>query len=246
MNIKNENRAIIDAAKEDHNDLVINYLRLRQALGWMGISLPIILIICSYAWNGNLEASISNYFYTVFRDIFVVILCCMALFLFTYKGYDKIENRVTNLAGTLGFITAFAATSFKHDITLPAYDVVDKLKPYTKVPLETSYKIIPSPDHDYIGYIHLGCAASFFLCFAYLSFFRFSKSDNPKKNRLFKTCGIIIFIVILSLLPGILDRFETFYNENHLIFWGETICLWVFGLSWLVKGKTFERTQKNL
>jgi len=103
-----------DDRKEDQNELVINYLTLRKALGWMGIALPFALMAGSYIWNdGYFETSISNYYYTVLRDVFVVTLCAVALFLFTYRGYDKKDRRVTNAAGAFGLITAFVSTNFK-------------------------------------------------------------------------------------------------------------------------------------
>lgn len=245
MKTEKESQAFIDATKEDQNELVINYLILRRVLGWLGIALPIILLVFSLALNGQLETSISNYYHTVFRDIFVAILCSMSLFLFTYRGYNKYENRVTNIAGILGFITAFAATAFKHDIALPGYDLVHNIEPYKKVLLEElangKYKIIPSPHHDYIGYIHLICAASFFICFACISYYFFSKGDNHKKNAFFKVCGVSIFIIIASLVPCFFsEKLKIFYSEHHLIFWAEAICLWIFGAAWLVKGKTFQ------
>src|ERR1700734_1342688 len=103
---------------EDNNTLVLHYLKFRQLLGFMGISLPIILIIGSFIFDGgHIETSISNYYYTCLRDVFVVILCAVALFLFAYQGYDKTDKWVTNIAGIFGVTVAFVSTNFKYDIT---------------------------------------------------------------------------------------------------------------------------------
>ena len=237
-----------DVQKENRNELIMNYLMLRKALGWMGIFLPIVLIIGSFVFSkGDIESSISNYFYTVQRDVFVVTLCAMSLFLFTYRGYDPHDRRVTNTAGILGFITAFVSTNFKQDITLPAYELVLKHAPHTPLPLEDVggglYKIIPSPHPEYLGFIHLACAASFFLCLAYMSYFQFGKTSSLSKRRIFRTCGIVIVVTILALVPFLFsDGLRTFYEQYSLIFWGEAICLWAFGISWLTKGKLFHKS----
>jgi len=44
---------------------------------------------------------------------------------------------------------------------------------------------------------------------------------------------------ILALLPGFLfkDSLKPFYDAHKLVFWGESVSLWAFGTSWLVKGE---------
>jgi len=234
-----------DHRKEDRNDLVINYLTLRRALGWMGIALPFALIAGSFAWNGgHIETSISNYFYTSLRDVFVVTLCAVALFLFTYRGYDQKDRRVTNIAGAFGLITAFVSTNFKCDIVLPACQLTNDAICPAALPGSDAYHIIPVPHAEYIGYIHLGCAAVFFLSLAYMSYFQFTKTDEPKtqqkrkRNAVYKACGLIILICILLLFPCfIVPQLKEFYDAHKLIFWAESVSLWAFGISWLIKGE---------
>ncbi len=111
-----------------NQSLVIHYYKLRQLIGVMGISLPILLIIGSYLnHNDSIETSISNFFYTRLRDVFVVTLSAVSLFLFTYKGYDRRDKIAINIAGVLGLIVAFVPTNFQNDICLPCY----KLLPWT-------------------------------------------------------------------------------------------------------------------
>ncbi|WP_341903941.1 hypothetical protein [Fluviicola taffensis] len=234
------------------HELIINYMSFRKMLGFMGIGLPIVLIICSIVWNnGHIESSISNYYYTRLRDVFVVTLCAMSLFLLTYKGSDETDRWITNLAGIFGLITAFIPTSFKHDIVLPNYQIVSKTPPYPGLTMEaldkfellkgtSPHKIIPGDSTDLMGMVHLVSAALFFLFLGYMSYFQFSKpKTTPRKlkQNLFKACGLIIFITILALIPCSLNRFEPFYAKYKLIFIGETICLFAFGLSWLIKGQ---------
>ncbi len=238
--------------KEDSNALVIHYLAFRQLLGFMGISLPVLLIIGSFIFDGgHIETSISNFYYTCLRDVFVVILCAVALFLFAYQGYDKADKWVTNIAGIFGVTVAFVSTNFKYDITLPCYkllsqrtDSIGQLLPLKENCICESYTIIPYPHAEYIGYIHLTCAALFFLALAYMSYFQFTKTaGNPspqklKRNILYKTCAIIMAACILGLVPCFVSNsLKLFYDSHKLVFWGESISLWAFGASWLVKGE---------
>lgn len=54
-------------------------------------------------WQG----SISAYYYTAARDVFVATLCCLGIMLIVYKGSKDTEDVLLNLAGTLAFVVAF-------------------------------------------------------------------------------------------------------------------------------------------
>ena len=78
---------------------LISYLYLRKAVGFLGLALPIVLVLGSVLVSNcdEIQSSISDYYHTLMRDVLVGTLCGIALFLFTYKGYDKRDN----IAGTL-------------------------------------------------------------------------------------------------------------------------------------------------
>lgn len=54
-------------------------------------------------WQG----SISAYYYTAARNVFVATLCCLGVMLIVYKGSNDTEDVLLNLAGTLAFFVAF-------------------------------------------------------------------------------------------------------------------------------------------
>jgi hypothetical protein len=54
-------------------------------------------------WQG----SISAYYYTAARNVFVATLCCLGIMLIVYKGSNDTEDVLLNLAGTLAFFVAF-------------------------------------------------------------------------------------------------------------------------------------------
>src|SRR5271169_6182359 len=87
--------------------LIISYLAMRRLIGILGIALPFIMILGGFAQGEPVvQGSISGYYYTNMRDFFVGILSGVALFLISYKGYERIDDIVANMSGVfaLGMI----------------------------------------------------------------------------------------------------------------------------------------------
>src|SRR5689334_23262364 len=57
--------------------------------------------------TGCWQDSISAYYYTAARNVFVATLCCLGILLIVYKGSNDTEDVLLNLAGTLAFFVAF-------------------------------------------------------------------------------------------------------------------------------------------
>ena len=90
------------------------FRRIRRAIGFLMISLPIVLVILSLIpfFKTPIQASISNYYYTNLREIFTGVLCAVGLFLIRYVGFNsspfwKNDNLLTNFAGYMAFGIAF-------------------------------------------------------------------------------------------------------------------------------------------
>ncbi len=192
--------------------LVISYLTLRIVVGVLGVTLPVILVLGSLIFREDeiIQRSISMYYYTHMRNALVGILCAVALFLFAYKGYDYRDNIAGHFAGIFALLVAFC----------PAED-------------------------SYIRIIHLVSAVLFFLTLAYFSLILFTKgSANPSKqklirNKIYKICGFIILgCVALLILYFVLPKsFIDKLSDYKPLFWLESIALWAFGSSWLIKGE---------
>src|SRR3989344_5703116 len=102
-----------------NDSLVLSYLGLRKAIGVIGILLPFVLVIGkTILVDSGIESSISAYYYTVMRDVFVGSLCAIGIFLMSYRGYEWIDE----VAGKIGTIfaigTALFPTSPQHADTL--------------------------------------------------------------------------------------------------------------------------------
>jgi hypothetical protein len=213
---------------EQKSELLISYLTLRKFLGILGILLPILLILAGTVFGkcDAIQASISDYFHTPMRDVFVATISSMAFFLFTYKGYDKKDNLLCNIAGIAALLIAFC----------PTYS-----DPFTNCMNES---ILVNQSH-LIGKIHLFGAATFFILIIQISMFQFTKgnSKTPEKkmrNLIYRGCGVAIFIslLIIALYFLYLEKEYPFLIKYKPVFWLETISLFAFGVSWLVKGDT--------
>ncbi len=205
-------------ASDSHKSLVISYMNLRKAVGFIGMALPLILILGKIGMEGGgLLNSISGYYHSGMRDVFVGSLCAIAIFLFSYHGYDWRDD----LAGTLASFAALGVALFP---TTPGL---------TATPRETT-----------IGWIHLIFAAIFFAIMAYFSLVLFTKSSKAvqtpeklKRNRIYIICGgtIVACIVLMFFLTFVPTESPIRAIKPVLLL--ETIAVEAFGFSWLVKGE---------
>ncbi|MBU1237675.1 MAG: DUF998 domain-containing protein [Gammaproteobacteria bacterium] len=198
--------------------LVLSYLGLRRAIGIIGVGLPFALVLGKWLLESpGLQPSISDYYYTVMRDVFVGCMYAIGIFLMSYRGYEKADN----IAGNLACVFAIGVACF----------------PTT--PLD------PTPLHEKISYVHFSCAAAFFLTLAYFCLKLFTKTNPDKamtrrkgtRNLIYKVCGWIILACV-----GLLAIYAAFLRDSvlaryELVFWLETIAILAFGFSWLTKGE---------
>jgi len=61
--------------------------------------LPFVLLVGNIVISGELPESVSGYYYTGMRNVFVGALCVLGVFLMAYAGYNEFDRWITNLAG---------------------------------------------------------------------------------------------------------------------------------------------------
>ena len=106
----------MNQTQEPNTSLVISYMTLRKAIGFLGLSLPFLLPIGTGALiYGNLELSISTYYYTNMGDVFVGTLCVIGFFLFSYRGHDRRDDIAGDLACVFAIGIAFVPTAPKSE-----------------------------------------------------------------------------------------------------------------------------------
>jgi hypothetical protein len=207
-----------------NQDSIISYLLLRKALGWIAIAMPFALGLGAWFFEGIPWAdSISAYYYTSMRDVFVGTMFAVGVFLFCYRGYDRQENIVTNLAGI-----AAAAIGL-----LPMDPHYSKVLTDRHRDLAGSTCYVP---HGFLGF-HFYAAAMFFAVISYLVIFRFTKSDQPTittakraRNRVYVACGIIMLVCF-----GAIALLKWHWREASIVI-PETGAIVAFAIAWLTKG----------
>ena len=202
-----------------NGSLVISYLDLRKAIGIIGTALPFVLAFGNILVEGpGIQDSISSYYHTGMRDVFVGSLCAIAVFLMSYRGYERKDD----IAGDLACVFALGVALFP---TTPDVNV--------------------TPRDNIVGGLHLLFAACFFLTLAFFSLVLFRKTDPTRaptrrklqRNAVYTLCGYTIlvclaFIVVVAFLSS-----DSPVKRLDPVFWFEAAAIVAFGVSWLTKGE---------
>jgi hypothetical protein len=210
----------MNPAPEHNNPLVISYLALRQTIGILGILLPFLVSLGALLiFETQLQDSISAYYYTGTRNVFVGTLWAIGFFFFSYKGYDRRDD----IAGNLAFVFALGVSLFP---TAPDCGSC----PYSHI----------------ASALHGVFASLLFLTLSYFSLFLFTKTDPTKvptprklqRNKVYRVCGCLMLACILLVVPlRLLPDIAVAVKKYDPVFWLEAIAIVAFGLSWLTKGE---------
>ena len=200
-------------------ELAVSYLFLRRAVGLIGTLLPIVVPLGYSITTGHwlLLPSISSYYYTDVRNVFVGSLCAVGVFLICYR-YQYWDDIFATLAGVFAIGVAFCPP------------VVPD----------------PSGLARVMGVLHVVFAALFLITMALMCLFLFTRSSVPKdqrtaakntRNVVYRVCGVLILaFTVLAGLSALTPK--SFVDAVHPLFWCEAIATFAFGFAWWVKGQT--------
>lgn len=206
---------------------------MRRLIGVLGISLPFILVIGGFLQEDPcVQGSISGYYYTNMRDFFIGSLCVVAIFLMSYRGYERIDDIIGNLSGVfaLGMII-FPTAMFSGEVVKVGMFLID----------------------DNISeYIHLIFGALFFLSLSFNSIFLFTRrhpgvmgKSKKRRNIVYRCCGIVMILVIVCIIVYMIYFRNTYIAKINPVLILESIALMAFGISWLIKGNTLFKDEKE-
>lgn len=204
-----------------------SYINMRQVLGILGMALPLICYLGGRFFEKlPLLRSISYYYYFNVRDSLVGILIAVGVFMITYKGYEIIDDIVSNVIGIAS-------------IGIALFPCLDTENPLIRV----GFFQLPSTTSNII---HLSSAVLFFTLLALNSIFLFTRSDEKKektvnkrrRNIIYIICGVIILSSIFAIVLLFIIMGQEKLGNTVIIFTIEAIMLEAFGISWLVKGET--------
>ena len=198
---------------------VLSYLGLRKAIGIIGTALPFVLAFGKMLLEGpGIQSSISSYYYTGMRDVFVGSLCAIAVFMMSYRGYERKDH----IAGILACVFALGVALFP-----------------------TTPDVNPAPGDKIIGVLHLLFAACFFLTLAFFSLVLFRKTDPTRtptrrklhRNAVYTVCGYAMLACLVLVVAVAFLSSGSPVKRLDPVFWLESAAVVAFGVSWLTKGE---------
>ncbi|MGQ0575558.1 MAG: hypothetical protein ACT4RN_15345 [Pseudonocardia sp.] len=204
-----------------------SYGRMRTAIGVIGVLLPVVLLVGDVVFlDGDmlLRGSLSAYYHSGMRDVWVGALAATALFLVNYRVEEQpVDNRWSTVAGVAALGVALFPTNRPPGTPLPP------------TPLQAAL------GERLVATIHFTSAAVFIVSLAIISVY-FGRREMVNRARTpaaalawrnfhwgcAAVIGVALVAMVASQATGIADR-------NSLLF-GEIVAVVAFGASWLAKG----------
>lgn len=232
----------INRQAKTERSLAMSYLGLRKGIGYIGLLLPFVLPIGKILFEGpGLEGSMSAYFYTVTGRVFVGSLCTIGVFLlsYRYKKWDIIASIIAGICAigvaifptapevdptatqkAIGIVHGVSAGLFFVTLAFISILLFTKTNPYQTL---KPRKLIDD-----------------------LSMFVVTRTDpkfplNPRKkqrNIIYRVCGYMILACIIGMVIVGIPSIKEHVQQCNLVFWLESIAVFAFGASWLIKGET--------
>jgi hypothetical protein len=196
-----------------------SYVFMRRVIGRLAFILPPLIVFGEPLVFDDRPfplGSLSAYYYSGFREIFVGLLWAIGVFLVLYKWPERTrESRVSTYAGFAVIVVALFPTG----------------KPGAKV---TTTPLQDLLGEEWVERIHFGAAGVFIFLLSRIS--RYWARHRRDRKRLHKACEwVIVAALALAILEGVFDW------PDYGILIAEFAAVWAFAISWLA---TVERDPK--
>lgn len=211
--------------------LAATYFALRIGLAAIALGLPLLLTLYAKLRFGvHLQGSLSAYYHAtpgggtdaargVARDLFVGALVAASALLYLYKGFSRAEDVALNLAGLFLATVAFVPMPWGCGDACPQVTV------------------------------HGVAAVLFFLCIAYVSWFRAPDTltliDDPKRAARYGSVYRALAL-LMAVSPLAAFALNLALRRSSLILFVEWFGVWVFGAYWLTKTRELYETDAEL
>ena len=256
---------------------VMDYRALRAVIGGIVILLVPVVYIgnwlifirhpggCFYnpQW---IPGSLSGFYYTHMRNLFVGAMCAVGVFFVAYRGHDRWDDRLTNVAGLAAICIALFPTMPPYYSKSPNgpnqfFTSANQCGPSTPI----TYHL--SSHQSSIRYVHVVSLLMLFLMVFLMVLIQFTRTkpskaeqqpsvrESPRawwkglftikqrrvQNRVFVACaGGIALSASLALFTAIRPSAG---NTVPLLLFAESLAFLCFGLAWFVKGVARKHTR---
>jgi hypothetical protein len=211
--------------KPPQDAVTVRHLRL--GIGSVGIALPVVLVVghLVVARRLTLLDSLSGYYHTEMRDVFVGSLCAVGVFLVAYR-YRWPDDALGTVAGIL----AVAVALFPTTVGAPAGTT--------------------SHSDRLVGLVHQVAAAALFVLLAAFCLFLFTRPDRvgspprPSAVRFYRVCGLLILAAIALALASTQLPADVRHTLKPVL-WCETVAVFAFGAAWVAKSDALFRAAES-
>ncbi|MCL2585057.1 MAG: hypothetical protein FWE35_21660, partial [Streptosporangiales bacterium] len=150
----------------------LSYRNLRVIIGYVGLTLPVTLVLTGLV-DGHVQSSLSSYYYTQVGSVFTGSLAAIGVFLIAYRirawAWDGV---ITTLAGIAAILTALFHCGPAH----------------------------PTPGQATLATVHLGAAGTLFVLLGAISLLIFPYADQPRdapwRVASYRALGALIWLAL--------------------------------------------------
>ena len=200
----------------------IDTIRLRKTVGWLGMLLPIIVLVLCLIFQcvpGHLlpDSISQTYYFEPTITPFMIILGAASILLMCYRGYEKIDDIINTITGIAGLCICLFPCGNLREVYVGTFQLPE----------------------DISGWIHNIAAVVFFGLLSYSVLFLFTKSsgemtnNKKKRNIIYRVCGIGM-LASLVVMPAVVI-FDWWAGTWAV----EAVALMFFGIAFLTKADIY-------
>ena len=215
---------IMEILPSTEKSLALWYVKLRKVIGVLGTVLPFVVSLGALIIFGEpQQSSISAYYYTHMRDVFVGTLFAIGFFLYSYE-----YGRPDGIAAKVTFVAALGVALFPTD--------AGKVSTW----IGTLHLVFAAAFFLTLSY------------FCLFLFVRTNKNGVPpmtprkkQRNILYRICGgVMIACILLMGIYHLAHGEDTPLANLNPVFWLEALAIVAFGISWLAKGEAILKDEE--
>lgn len=221
-----------------------SYFLMRLIIGILGVALPILLIVGdAVLLRTNFSdilarGSLSAYYHSSMRDVFVIIMAMTGLLLFTYKSTERThENIYSYIAGFAALIVALIPTHIPDDGSATLTGVQHFL---TEQRAAIIHYVAAATFVTFLGFICSGFSARERKAALLPNISDEERRKYAKWSFIHAFATLVIFVSIAFI---VLTQWLRIW-DSHSILHGETIIALAFGTSWILKSASMKLLPK--
>lgn len=214
-----------------------SYLLNRLVIGSIGVLLPTLLFMAEWLFlRGavSVRGSLSAYYHTSARDLFVAALCVTGVMLLTYMAAQAStwDFWLSSVAGLAVLGVAFLPTK------RPVLSDTGPLCGPDAVPAPPGCTQLQQAFGEAaVASVHYVCAGIFILSLAAICFLfarrELKHGDRINRARSHRVCGLLILAAVAWVgIGGALDADIGTFTPLYV---GEVVSVYAFGVSWIMK-----------